>query len=116
MHEDEKYVVFKREEFAKVIQDLTGMDGVELLKFDSEVADAVVIRTQDVFAVSGLRAYRDTILTHRNLLRSLFEKKDYPPSTIEEMIDNLDRAIEYFTEVTIEAEDRFNRGEVKVPD
>lgn len=115
---DEKYVVFKHKD---VVPHEDG-SGVLIVHRNEILDDAVVIRTQDVFAVSGLRAYRDTMLTHRNLLFSMMESWEalaLLPGLQGEMrqrLKNLDIAIEYFTEVTIEAEDRFNRGDVKVPD
>lgn len=113
MHEDEKYVVFKRGDME---HDEYNDEYSELYRLDDAINDAVVIRTQDVFAVSGLRAYRDTMMTHLNLLTAITFRNAEARAEIAPIIRNLKKAVEYFTEVTIEAEDRFNRGDVKVPD
>jgi len=114
---DSKYTVFKGEAIAAISQ-----DGHEL----PPVGDAVVIRTQDVFAAAGLHAYAHNIRTHIALMRSALlpdltdsyfaleatEKLE----SAGDMIERLEGIATYFEECAQEAEERINRGECKVPD
>lgn len=66
---DEKYVVFKRAEFDEFVS--THREVFEVADpwlFPNALEDAVVIRTQDLFAASGLYAYAHTIMTHIGLM------------------------------------------------
>jgi len=64
---DDKYVVIKRDEYVEwFARNVAVIDQPKLLE------DAVVIRTQDIFAASGLYAYAHTLLTHCELLEHMF--------------------------------------------
>lgn len=89
-----KYIVFNRAKFkANVFQ---------------EVRDAVVIRTQDIFAPAGLRAYASTVLNTAEIVESL-EKNgvDVPIDR-----DHCIALADYFMSRADEAE----RSERKFPD
>jgi hypothetical protein len=94
---DEKYLVYKREEYeAWLNQDSDG----PALRRPEPLKDAVVIRTQDIFAAAGLSAYTHTL--------AVLIKRAGDPSLLP--------VLDYFRAVTQEAEDRFERGDVKAPD
>ena len=76
-------------------------------QFPTPLEDAVVIRTQDIFAAGGLSAYAHNI---RAYIGGAFH---FIPS---EMVEQLLEVADYFASVAQEAEDRLNRGECKVPD
>jgi hypothetical protein len=124
MHEDEKYIVFKREDVIGTI-----FFGEDIDPTEREIKDAVVIRTQDVFAASGLRAYAENIrafigITRKNIqtwgprVVTLFEGSgDIDAGTQEAMqLRVLEEVALYFEAVAHEAEDRLAHGECKVPD
>lgn len=65
-HEDRKYVVFKRDEFYKMVGSWFGTKHVSLAKIAEEcdrerIRDAVVIRRQDYFASPALATYASMI-------------------------------------------------------
>lgn len=94
---DEKYIVFKRSEWDSTEScDLAGLTPVE---------DAVVIRTQDVFAAGGLSAYGHSIRSFTSRM------KPDEPGRVE-----LDYVANYFFDCAQEADDRLARGECKLPD
>lgn len=62
---DDKYVVLKKGD----THDNLGASGVRCYNEEDILEDAVVIRTQDVFAEAGLRAYAATIDSAREILR-----------------------------------------------
>lgn len=103
MTADEKYIVFKRSdftpEFAKYL--------LSMKQFPTPLEDAVVIRTQDIFAAGGLSAYSHSIRAY------LGGAQMYLP---EGMMQQLLEVADYFASVAQEAEDRLVRGECKVPD
>jgi len=105
---DQKYIVFKREE-------LRARFGHSQRLNELELEDAVVIRTQDVFARSGLMAYANTIYAHVTLLHELYEHGELPPNAAA-MIDRLFEIANYFHQRADEAEGRVAAGQVKVPD
>lgn len=92
---DEKYIVFKREVWGRFI----GTRPVE--DQPPTVDDAVVIRTQDVFAAAGLSAYAHNIECAMMFVYDMEE---------------LAKVRDYFRSVAQEAEDRLARGECKLPD
>lgn len=93
---NEKYVVFKKSEW-----DLGDTGFLEL----EPLPDAVVIRTQDIFAAAGLSAYEHNIRTTLAL------------TTPEpEMKRQLETIADYFSDVAQEAEDKLARRQCKVPD
>lgn len=70
---DDKYIVFKRPDFEKLLVDLAGSLSPEvgnaLNNFVSgEVPDAVVIRRQDVFAPPALDSYANSITVAMQLV------------------------------------------------
>lgn len=114
MH-DEKYIVFKRDEWQNFLEwlgekDLTAKQAIGYLadfRHSKPLEDAVVIRTQDVFAAGGLSAYSHAIRAY------LGGAQIYLP---DEMMQRLLEVADYFASVAQEAEDRLIRGECKVPD
>lgn len=101
--QDEKYVVFKKSDIDLVLlQDL--MESNTTVSLPVPIDDAVVIRTQDIFAAGGLSAYAHQINV---FLQHAMSEDD--ASALEEIRD-------YFLGVAQEAEDRMHRGECKVPD
>lgn len=62
---DDKYMVFKRSEMEAWAYD---PDAPSFSNAPKALEDAVVIRTQDLFAASGLYAYAHTIMTHIGLM------------------------------------------------
>lgn len=97
---DEKYVVIKAEDLVP-----TDSDGLYILKKSSILSDAVVIRTQDVFAAGGLSAYGHAIRSYTSRMKS------DEPGRLE-----LDLVANYFFDCAQEADDRLARGECKLPD
>lgn len=94
---DDKYIVFK-------LGDAQHTEFGAHYNAEEALNDAVVIRTQDVFAAGGLYAYAhviDAFLHH-------------PMS--EDEASGLEEVRDYFLSVAQEAEDRLHRGECKVPD
>ena len=76
---DDKYVVFKRDEYTRWFQALqAGSDyDVDLPRY---IPDAVVIRTQDVFAGPALHSYASSISVAARLMhddKDLQEIADY---------------------------------------
>lgn len=90
---NEKYIVFKREEY-----EFSRTIGIKPIA----VEDAVVIRTQDIFAAGGLRAYAVQI--------------DLAMQMIPGDQGRLPEIRDYFEAVAQEAEDRKARGEARLPD
>lgn len=107
---DEKYVVVKRENFRK-----TDSPGVFLVEERHVLEDAVVIRTQDVFAAGGLSAYAHSIVAYIELLRTMpFMPQPMPnANNLAEMLQDV---ADYFMDQSREAEGRLARGECKLPD
>lgn len=56
-----KYIVFKREEFAKWWNQATVGGSVHTIATLREIPDAVVIRRQDLFAPTALHSYANSI-------------------------------------------------------
>jgi hypothetical protein len=100
---DEKYVVFKIGDCDEV------RPGMMCYISGEELKDAVVIRTQDVFAAAGLSAYAHSI---RAFATVAWMTNDPSPAIYHRLIEIAD----YFDSVAQEAEDRLGRGECKVPD
>ena len=89
--EDEKYVVFKRKEWEDQIDD------------PEPIADAVVIRRQDIFACAAFHTYSNQILSVIETMRELGAE---PPEHLMGIAD-------YFHEQALRAE---KSGARKVPD
>jgi hypothetical protein len=94
---DEKYIVFKRDEFNKCMMAL-------LLEVDTsivndinsrQVSDAVVIRRQDVFAPPALDAYANSIAVAVKLAR------EFGGGHNSLMLDDLEAAADYFHEQAV---------------
>jgi hypothetical protein len=83
MHEDNKYVVFKREDWEKECK-------VTVFAHLTPVDDAVVIRLQDQFAPPALDAYANNI---QMVIEGLLATGS-PPSSI--LMADLQRAADYF--------------------
>lgn len=71
---DDKYITFKRDEFDEWVANL--MNDVEILMpnvvvLPEELQDAVVIRTQDLFAGPALHAYASSIAVAMQVLREV---------------------------------------------
>lgn len=112
--QDEKYVVVKREAFDQLLiffaDKLSPAVGEALNTFASAVLeDAVVIRTQDIFATSGLWAYAHTMQTYIELTHS-------QRMMTSEELKNLAEARDYFSDRANEAERMLASGRAKVPD
>ena len=124
--DNDKYRVFK---YGDVTHDTDR--GEMRADEDTVVTDAVVIRTQDVFAESGLRQYANAIRAHlaasdytrahvleliafrpRHMAKELFEILD--ANTVQARA--LEEIAVYFDACADEAEDRRNRQEAKIPD
>ncbi len=117
MHHDEKYIAFKRAEFdaidPKEAWQLIGREHRTVKPLE----DAVVIRTQDIFAAAGLEAYANNIRVYVGAIVGLIP--DLPPERrgpAQAMVDRLLAVTTYFMDCAAEAEDRMARGDVKVPD
>lgn len=106
---DEKYITFKRAEYEEWLQVERRFQPSALVHASEPepINDAVVIRTQDIFAAAGLNAYALNIRTY------IGGVVNFMP---EEMVDKLLEVADYFAAVAQEAEDRLVRGECKVPD
>lgn len=59
--DDEKFVVFKRDEFERWASRAVHQLGLDVPLIPLAVDDAVVIRRQDMFAASALDTYADSI-------------------------------------------------------
>lgn len=58
---DEKYIVFKRKEFEALIRDVTPGPHSARAVLEESLADATVIRGQDLFAAPALDSYANSI-------------------------------------------------------
>lgn len=103
--EDRKYVVFRREE------PMAGADpAAHIYAAGDAIEDAVVIRTQDLFAAAGLQAYAEVIRTGVALLEQSGSVIADPA-----VLDGLFEVAEYFESRAQEAADRRAMGECKLP-
>lgn len=99
--DDEKYAVFKREAAQWTS---TGAH----YNAEEALADACVIRTQDLFAAAGLQAYAEVIRTGVALAEQL-------GGVHRDDLDRLFEVAEYFEQRASEAADRRANGESKLP-
>lgn len=99
---NEKYVVFKREDWDGWLAD----EGSGPISFPPEVGDAVVIRKQDLFAPGALSEYGNSIVTVLELCANI--RIDIGKERRRHLLDVADY---FFTE----SEDA-RRGWRKVPD
>jgi hypothetical protein len=118
---DEKYVVFKREDWQRFIEvEGTMLSAEEPL---TPLDDAVVIRTQDSFAAAGLSAYAHQIRGFINVCKTPgVEVATYDRDNGTEWFEfsnklkELEAVADYFNSVAQEAEHRLEIGECKLPD
>ena len=108
---DDKYIVFKREDFDEFFR-LVQADRpyIEALT-DRSLNDAVVIRTQDVFAGPALHCYAASISVAAKLVSAQHIDRDYTEEEASQ-INRLQQIADYFHERALEADE----SEQKVPD
>lgn len=105
---DEKYIVFKREEFSHWWGQVS-VGGTEHPRSAPEaLEDAVVIRLQDEFAESGLSAYAMNIQTVLDIIS--------PDSIGTGAYRSLEAARDYFYACSMDAGEIRRRGQAKLPD
>lgn len=102
---DDKYVVFKLEDY----QEWLSNAGATL----SPLEDAVVIRTQDIFAAPALYAYANCISTCREILERVQQVDGNRASFHPAYLERLRTIEEYFMDRGDEAD---NHASKKVPD
>lgn len=113
---DNKYVVLKRKDVEPWVEN--GYLRIPTLDGDEDriavLDDAVVIRTGDIFATSGLYGYAYNIETQIELLnrRNIQSLTDAEAAELAEM----EATREYFAARAMEAEQRLLDGTAKVPD
>lgn len=95
---DEKYVVFKKDEFEQFLVDCGDGCRPEALE------DAVVIRTQDVYAGPALHAYAGAVLSAAEMREG------------DSVRDDLVRIADYFHDRAVEADDARRTNRASVPD
>lgn len=110
--EDDKYVVFKREDYEATVQrerDAQAQRGGynTIAALGAPLDDAVVIRTHDSFATSGLYGYAHTIQTSLELAGT---------SLTPEVRHALEVSRDYFYTRAQEAEQFLRSGRSKLPD
>lgn len=107
MTTESKYIVFKREDFFNVLGRSTNgeLKPLELFKIEdiNELDDAVVIRTQDVFAAPALDTYSNSISVALTVM-SYTQGNPNP---------ELSKIADYFHERAVEA---WERQDKKLPD
>lgn len=118
MKMNEKYLVVKEAKIAELEEQFKlnphFHEFIEVLRRYC-VDDAVVIRTQDVFAAGGLSAYEHQIAQGIAVLQQV--REDQGTSLIAgDTMKKLQEIRAYFAAVAQEAEDRLARGECKLPD
>lgn len=99
---DSKYVVFKREDFDRWKKEIPP-------SWVQEIEDATVIRSQDIFAMSGLWAYANNITTFLELHQAFL----LPMS--EEERTNLEGIRDYFITRADEARRKLLSGDASLP-
>jgi hypothetical protein len=97
---DDKYVVMKAEDWEKMPFAPNHTSGI--------LTDAVVIRTQDIFAGPGLSAYANAIQTGIDLMREFGGMEDAL-----ELIGELEEIRDYFHE---RAQEALMHPHKKIPD
>jgi len=124
---DEKYMVFKRNEFYELMGELALPVGdvdcapvaqnIEKRAKEVSLQDAVVIRKQDMFAAPALHAYASSIQTVIELLESLAPDPNIKDHGIPGMpvgkMARLHEIRDYFFQQALEADDVRTK---KVPD
>lgn len=98
---DEKFVVFRRDDYARVLDD--GIDLHDLARL--ALGDAVVIRTTDVYASAGLYAYAANIQTVLELCQLAPDVRKHQ-----------ENVRDYFTDRADEADELRRRRMAKMPD
>lgn len=87
---DNKYIVFKRDEFFELAKELS------LTIEPIALPDATVIRSQDLFAAPALHAYANSISVSMNILSGMLVDQ--------KVTEQLREVSDYFHERAIEAE------------
>lgn len=103
--DDDKYVVFKREDWNRYVEEIDGADAQWIVKqfINSRVLkDAVVIRTRDSFASAALHTYANSIAISANAMHNV----------LPEVSSRLQKIADYFHSRAVEADDT----ESKLPD
>ena len=101
--QDEKYVVFKREDLERFFSEQIGTANRQFLLRQS-LDDAVVIRTQDLFAGPALHVYANSIALAAHL------------ASTPGIVDRLETVVDYFSERADEADELRRRGVAHIPD
>lgn len=112
MADDEKYAVFKADDWNTIVDKAAEDAGYNVMVstewFNRMLQDAVVIRTQDIFAGPGLSAYANCIQTAIDLMREVAQ-----PVSLTEHITRLEEIRDYFFE---RAQEAFDRPDKHIPD
>lgn len=113
--QNDKYLVFKREEFMEFIQELIDRNidpAATTPKTIGALEDAIVIRRQDVFAAPGLYAYAHTIQTFIDAIN--FSEDWYAAMHSRTPdIEKLEQLRDFFAEMAMMAEQYPSK---KIPD
>lgn len=111
---DDKYVVFKREDFEQAMSALrleVGDDGIVEDVKGRSVEDAVVLRLQDRFSEHGLRAYAGALITAVDVLA------EAPvDAQVDGEIERLARMADRFNDLADRARQHRITGQSKTPD
>lgn len=105
-HHDDKFVVFKMEDWKGKIQEKLGKEHADDIIRLYRVEDAVVMRGQDVFAQAAFFQYAGNIYTTIEILRGLGQ------GVFDDIIDQLQAKADYFSELGTWA----GELEVQLPD
>lgn len=100
-YKDEKYVVFKREDFDSLVNEISFLcscgrgrtETIENVIAKSLIDDAVVIRRQDVFAPPAFDAYANSIMV---TIEALKERGITHEGNNPSMVDRLGAIADYF--------------------
>lgn len=105
MSGDDKYLVFKREEFTKWLYTNTMHDSwSEHLEIAPRpLVDAVVLRLQDKFTAPALRAYRDQVLAVIEIL----ESNGYSNVTLTKQLQAVADKFEDFATMAVEMSHKY---------
>lgn len=101
MIQDDKFIVFKRDEWDK-----WKSDGMSRGEAPDVVEDAVVLRLQDEFASTAIRAYSDAVVTVIGIMQGIGYKV---PESLLSISD-------HFVELSEQAQNLKQRFETGVPD
>lgn len=112
---DEKYIVFKRDEFDRWMS--MDDDNCQDISPPEHLRDAVVIRTKDLIAGPGLHAYAANVQTAIEALDFSQRRTDGLASTeVDELISRLSSLADYMHERATEADEIARNRQGKFPD